>query len=38
MLNKGPFVLEAIAVLDDVVSRMQDHQSKKTAQLRALHW
>ena len=38
MLNKGPFVLDAIAVLDDVVSRMQDHQSKKTAQLRALHW
>lgn len=38
MLNKGPFVLDAIAVLDDVVSRMQNHQSKKTAQLRALHW
>lgn len=38
MLNKGPFVLEAIAVLDNVVARMQAHQQKKTAQLRALHW
>ncbi len=38
MLNKGPFVLDAIAVLDDVVSRMQDHQQKKTARMRALHW
>ncbi len=38
MLNKGPFVLDAIAVLDNVVARMQAHQKKKTAQLRALHW
>ena len=38
MLNKGPFILEAMAVLDDVVGRMQAHQQKKTAQLRALHW
>lgn len=38
MLNKGPFVLDAIAVLDNVVARMQAHQMKKTAQLRALHW
>lgn len=38
MLNKGPFVLDAIAVLDNVVARMQAHQQKKTAQLRALHW
>jgi pyruvate kinase len=38
MLNKGPFVLDAIAVLDNVVERMQAHQQKKTAQLRALHW
>ncbi|MBZ0092506.1 MAG: pyruvate kinase, partial [Sulfuricellaceae bacterium] len=38
MLNKGPFVLDAIAVLDNVVARMQAHQLKKTAQLRALHW
>jgi len=38
MLNKGPFVLDAIAVLDNVVARMQSHQQKKTAQMRALHW
>lgn len=38
MLNKGPFVLDAIAVLDNVVKKMQAHQQKKTSQLRALHW
>ena len=38
MINKGPFVLDAIALLDDVVERMQAHQQKKTARLRALHW
>ncbi len=36
MLNKGPYQLEAVTVLDDVLTRMQGHQSKKTAQLRAL--
>ena len=36
MLNKGPFLLEAVHVLDDVLTRMQGHQSKKTARLRAL--
>lgn len=38
MLNKGPFVLDAIDVLDSVVEKMQAHQQKKTSQLRALHW
>lgn len=38
MLNKGPFVLDAMAVLDDIVRRMRGHQRKKTARLRALHW
>jgi pyruvate kinase len=38
MLNKGPFILEAMDVLDNVAGRMQAHQQKKTAQLRALHW
>ncbi|MDP2830327.1 MAG: pyruvate kinase [Sulfuricellaceae bacterium] len=38
MLNKGPFVLDAIEVLDNVVEKMQAHQQKKTSQLRALHW
>jgi len=37
MLNKGPFILEAVTILDDVLTRMQAHQSKKTPQLRALH-
>jgi pyruvate kinase len=36
MLNKGPFVSQAITILDDVLTRMQDHQMKKTPQLRAL--
>jgi pyruvate kinase len=36
MLNKGPFVAEAVTMLDDVLTRMQAHQSKKTPQLRAL--
>lgn len=36
MLNKGPYVAEAITFLDDVLKRMQAHQLKKTAQLRAL--
>jgi pyruvate kinase len=36
MLNKGPYLVEAIATLGDVLSRMQGHQSKKTARLRAL--
>lgn len=36
MLNKGPFIAEAITILDDVLTRMANHQLKKTAQLRAL--
>lgn len=38
MLNKGPYLFNALDVLDSVVSRMQHHQLKKTAQFRALHW
>ncbi|MEG4534306.1 pyruvate kinase [Microcoleus sp. D2_18a_D3] len=37
MLNKGPFIAEAIAILDNVLTRMEAHQLKKTPQLRALH-
>jgi pyruvate kinase len=37
MLNKGPHVVEAVAVLDDILRRMQSHQSKKTSRLRPLH-
>lgn len=37
MLNKGPHVLGAVAVLDDILRRMQPHQAKKRALLRELH-
>ncbi len=37
MLNKGPFIAQAITILDDVLTRMETHQLKKTPQLRALH-
>jgi pyruvate kinase len=36
MLNKGPHIVEALRVLDDVLRRMQEHQSKKHALLRPL--
>jgi pyruvate kinase len=37
MLNKGPHILEAVHTLDGILRRMQEHQRKKTSQLRALH-
>ena len=37
MVNKGPHVLEAVALLDEVLTRMQAHRHKKTAKLRALY-
>lgn len=36
MLNKGPYITEAVSVLDDVLTRMKGHQDKKQAELRAL--
>ena len=36
MLNKGPHVLQAMHTLDDILRRMQEHQSKKRPLLRAL--
>ena len=36
MLNKGPYITEAVSVLDDVLTRMRGHQDKKQAELRAL--
>jgi pyruvate kinase len=36
MLNKGPYVIEAVAFLDDVLRRMQNHHNKKRAMLRKL--
>ena len=37
MLNKGPHVISAVRVLDDILRRMQAHQTKKSAMLRELH-
>jgi pyruvate kinase len=37
MLNKGPYVMEAVHVLDDILRRMHGHQAKKRAMLRELH-
>jgi pyruvate kinase len=36
MLNKGPYIVEAAKVLDDILRRMQGHQSKKSSTLRQL--
>jgi pyruvate kinase len=38
MLNKGPFILQALRALDNVLIRMEAHQHKKISRLRALHW
>jgi len=37
MLNKGPYVVDAVRMLDNVLRRMQDHQAKKAALLRPLN-
>jgi pyruvate kinase len=36
MLNKGPYILQAIHTLDDILQRMSGHQTKKRPLLRAL--
>jgi pyruvate kinase len=36
MLNKGPYITDAIRMLDDILRRMSGHQTKKTSLLRAL--
>ena len=36
MLNKGPYVTQAVHVLDDILRRMHGHQTKKRAMLREL--
>jgi pyruvate kinase len=36
MLNKGPFIVEAVRLLDDVLRRMDRHQLKKSARLMPL--
>jgi pyruvate kinase len=37
MLNKGPYIVTAVRVLDDILCRMQSHQEKKRSMLRKLH-
>jgi pyruvate kinase len=37
MLNKGPYVLQAVRALNDILVRMQGHQEKKTSMLRKLN-
>ena len=36
MLNKGPYVVSAVKTLDDILRRMQEHQTKKRSMLREL--
>lgn len=36
MLNKGPHIVAAVRVLDDILRRMQSHQTKKRPMLREL--
>jgi len=38
MLNKGPYILDAIEALVNVMVCMHEHQRKKFSRLRALHW
>jgi len=38
MLNKGPHIIAAIRLLDDILRRMQGHQYKKTPRMRKLHF
>ncbi len=36
MLNKGPFIVEAVRTLDNILLRMKAHQNKKRSMLRRL--
>lgn len=38
MLNKGPYIRDAVQALSLVLSCMGEHQYKKFSRLRALHW
>jgi len=37
MLNKGPYINDAVLVLDNILRRMADHHYKKTALMPSLH-
>jgi pyruvate kinase len=36
MLNKGPFIIDAVCSLDDILRRMESHQDKKRSMMRSL--
>jgi len=36
MLNKGPYIVDAVATLDDIIGRMASHQFKRMSNLRPL--
>ena len=36
-VNKGPYIVEAVRALDDILRRMEAHQDKKRSSLRRLH-
>jgi len=38
MLNKGPYIVDALQALHNILVKMQAHQSKKSARMRALSW
>ena len=38
MMNKGPFIVDAVVILNDILTRMDAHQYKKVSRLRRLHW
>jgi pyruvate kinase len=38
MRNKGPHIVDAIRTLDNILQRMQAHQSRKRSMLRRLRW
>ncbi len=35
-LNKGPYILDAVELLDAILKRMETHQHKKSTTLRPL--
>lgn len=36
MLNKGPYIVDAVRSLDDILRRMETHQAKKRSMMRSL--
>lgn len=38
MLNKGPYITEAVRVLSNILSNMQNHTHKKVSLLKPLKW